>query len=93
VVIGGDYTKFAGFRWFTRKPLGSLVDPQSQDRRTEEGGAAASDRSDLCATTQSRDFKAEDTHRDCKACVEAKQVCGRWASVRWCEDKDIQIFH
>jgi hypothetical protein len=22
-----------GFRWFTRKPLGSLVDPQSQDRR------------------------------------------------------------
>jgi hypothetical protein len=35
-----------GFRWFTRKPLGSLVDPQSQDRRTEDGGAAASDRSD-----------------------------------------------
>jgi hypothetical protein len=22
-----------GFRWFTRKPLGSLVDPQSQDRK------------------------------------------------------------
>jgi hypothetical protein len=35
-----------GFRWFTRKPLGSLVDPQSQDRRTEDGGAAASDWSD-----------------------------------------------
>jgi hypothetical protein len=35
-----------GFRWFTRKPLGSLVDPQSQDRRSEDGGAAASDRSD-----------------------------------------------
>jgi hypothetical protein len=35
-----------GFQWFTRKPLGSLVDPQSQDRRTEDGGAAASDRSD-----------------------------------------------
>jgi hypothetical protein len=35
-----------GFRWFTRKPLGSLVDPQSQDRRTEEGDAAASNRSD-----------------------------------------------
>jgi hypothetical protein len=33
-----------GFQWFTRKPLGSLVDPQSQDRRTEDGGAAASDR-------------------------------------------------
>jgi hypothetical protein len=29
------------FWWFTRKPLGSLVDPQSQDRRTEDEGAAA----------------------------------------------------
>jgi hypothetical protein len=27
-----------------------------------------------CATTQSGDFKAEDTRRDRKACVEAKQV-------------------
>jgi hypothetical protein len=35
-----------GFRWFTRKPLGSLVDPQSQDRRTEDRGAVASDRYD-----------------------------------------------
>jgi hypothetical protein len=31
-------------------------------------------RSDRCATTQSGIFKAEDTRRDCKACVEAKQV-------------------
>jgi hypothetical protein len=38
-------------------------------------------RSDRCAMTQSRDFKAEDTRRDRKACVEAKQVCSRWASV------------
>jgi hypothetical protein len=35
-----------GFQWFTRKPLGSLVDPQSHDRKTEDGGAAASDQSD-----------------------------------------------
>jgi hypothetical protein len=35
-----------GFRWFTIKPLGFLVDPQSQDRRTEDGGAAALDGSD-----------------------------------------------
>jgi hypothetical protein len=41
-----DYTEFAGFRWFTRNALRSLVDPQSQDRRTEDGGAAAADRSD-----------------------------------------------
>jgi hypothetical protein len=31
-------------------------------------------RSDRCATTQSGIFEAEDTRRDCKACVEAKQV-------------------
>jgi hypothetical protein len=31
-------------------------------------------RSDWCATTQSGIFEAEDTCRDRKACVEAKQV-------------------
>jgi hypothetical protein len=31
-------------------------------------------RSDRCATTQSRIFESEDTHRDRMACVEAKQV-------------------
>jgi hypothetical protein len=31
-------------------------------------------RSDRCATTQSEIFDAEDTRRDRKACVEAKQV-------------------
>jgi hypothetical protein len=25
-----------------------------------------------------------DTSRDRKACVKAKQVCGRWASIQWC---------
>jgi hypothetical protein len=35
-----------GFQWLTGKPLGSLVDPQSQDRRTEDGAVAAPDRSD-----------------------------------------------
>jgi hypothetical protein len=30
--------------------------------------------SNRCATTQSGDFKAEDTRRDRKACVEDKQV-------------------
>jgi hypothetical protein len=33
--------------------------------------------SDRCATMQSGDSEAEDTRRDRKACVEAKQVCGR----------------
>jgi hypothetical protein len=31
-------------------------------------------RSDQCATTQSGDFEVEDTRRDRKACVKAKQV-------------------
>jgi hypothetical protein len=44
-----------------------------------------------CATTQFEDFEAEDTRWDRKACVEAKQVCGRWASVRWSDDKDFRI--
>jgi hypothetical protein len=29
--------------------------------------------SDRCATTQSGDFKVEDTRQDCMACVKAKQ--------------------
>jgi hypothetical protein len=64
-----------GFWWFTRKPLGSLANPQSQDRRTKDGGATAPDRS---ATMQSEDFEAKDMGRDRKACIEAKKVCGRW---------------
>jgi hypothetical protein len=78
-----------GFQWFKRKPLGSLA--QSQDQRTEDGGARASDRSDRYATTQSGDFEAEDMHQDRKACVEAKQVCGRWASFQLRDDKDFRI--
>jgi hypothetical protein len=31
-------------------------------------------RSDRCETTQSGEFEAEDTRRDRKACVEARQV-------------------
>jgi hypothetical protein len=31
-------------------------------------------RFDRCPMTHSRDFEVEDTHRDRKACVEAKQV-------------------
>jgi hypothetical protein len=44
VAIGGGYTKFAGFLVVHQKTTGSLVDPQSQDGRTEDGDAAAPDR-------------------------------------------------
>jgi hypothetical protein len=45
-VMSGDWRRLHQVRgvWFTRKPLGSLVDPQSQYRRTEDGVAAAPDR-------------------------------------------------
>jgi hypothetical protein len=47
--------------------------------------------SDRCTTTQSGDFEVEETRRDRKACIQAKQICGRWASVRWSDDKDFRI--
>jgi hypothetical protein len=60
-----------GFRWFTRKPLGSLVDPQSEDKRPKKevqqhrtGLTSVERRSDRCATMQSGDFEAEDTCED-----------------------------
>jgi hypothetical protein len=53
-----------GFRWFTRKPLGSLVDPQSQDRKTEDGGAAASDRSDRWVWPVGTDLTGEEHRSD-----------------------------
>jgi hypothetical protein len=37
---------------------------------------------------QSGDFEVEDMRWDREACVEAMQVCGHWASVRWSDDKD-----
>jgi hypothetical protein len=43
-------------------------------QQCQTGLTGGSDRSDRCATTQSRIFEAEDTRRDRKACVEAKQV-------------------
>jgi hypothetical protein len=53
-----------GLRRFTTKPSGYLVEPQNQDRRL---GGQRWDPSAL------RSFEAEDTRRDRKACVQAKQ--------------------
>jgi hypothetical protein len=49
-------------------------EPKTVLQQCQTGPTGGSDRSDRCATTQSRIFKAEDTCRDRKACVEAKQV-------------------
>jgi hypothetical protein len=84
-----------GFRWFTRNHWvpwlihkAKIEEPKMELQQLQTGMTGGSDR---CATTQSGDFEAEDTRRDRKSCVEAKQVCGRWASVRWSDDKDIRI--
>jgi hypothetical protein len=61
VRIGGGYTEFAWFLVVHQKTTSSLVDPQSQDQRPE---AAALDRSDWCAMTQSGDFEVEDTRQE-----------------------------
>jgi hypothetical protein len=70
VKIGGDYTEFAGFPVVHQKTTGFLG--WSTKPRPKTGGSS--------------DFEAEDTHQDHKACVEAKLVCGRRASIRWCGD-------
>jgi hypothetical protein len=65
--------------------------PKTELEQLQTGLTGEDHRSDWCATTHYGDFEAEDTRRDLKACVEAKQVCGRWASIRWSDDKDFQI--
>jgi hypothetical protein len=81
--------------WLIHKAKTEQLMTEVQQHQTGlTGGSDRSDRwvrSDRCATTQSGDFEAEDTRRDRKACVEAKQVCGRWASVRWRDNKDFRI--
>jgi hypothetical protein len=66
-------------------------EPKTEVQQHRTGLTGGEHRSDRCATTQSRDFEVEDTRQDRKACVEAKQICGRWASVRWSDDKDFRI--
>jgi hypothetical protein len=106
VANGGGYTEFAGFSVVHQKTTGFLVwctkpRPKNWRRRCSSIGPVWSvgltaltgekHRSDRCATTQSGDFEAEDMRRDRKACVEVKEVCGRWSSVRWSNDKHFWI--
>jgi hypothetical protein len=46
-------------------------EPKTEIQQLQTGLTSGSDR---CAMTQSGDFEVEDTRRDLKACVEAKQV-------------------
>jgi hypothetical protein len=49
-------------------------EPKTVLQQCQTGRTGEEHRSDRCATTQSGIFEAEDTRRDRKACVEAKQV-------------------
>jgi hypothetical protein len=49
-------------------------EPKTEVQQLQIGLTGEEHRSDRCAATQSGDFEAEDTRRDRKACVEAKQV-------------------
>jgi hypothetical protein len=107
VAIGGGYTEFAGFPVVHQKTTWFLswsTSPRLKNRRWRcnsigpvwpvgTGLTGEEHRSDRCVTTQSGDFEAEDTRRDRKAFVKAKQVCGRWESVWWSDDKDFRIRH
>jgi hypothetical protein len=48
-------------------------EPKTELQQLQTRLTGGSDRSDRCATTQSEIFEEEDTRRDRKACVEAKQ--------------------
>jgi hypothetical protein len=74
--------------WLIHKAKTEEAKMEVQQHRT--GLTGGFDRYDRCATTRSRDFEAVDTRRDHKACVEAQQVCCRWASVQWSDDKDFR---
>jgi hypothetical protein len=69
-----------GLQWFTRKPLGYSVEPQNRGRRLDEEVRAPKPVQPprrvvrLPWSLPPRSFEAEDTCRDRKACVEAKQV-------------------
>jgi hypothetical protein len=90
--MSGDWQRLHRVRWVSSgSPENHWVpwlihkakteEPKTETQQLQTGLTGEEYRSNRCATTQFRDFKAEDTCRDRKACVEAKQVCSRWASV------------
>jgi hypothetical protein len=68
--------------WLIQKA--KTEEPKTEMQQLQTGLTGEEHRSDRCAKTQSGDFEVEDTCQDHKACVVARQVCGRWASVQWC---------
>jgi hypothetical protein len=84
-VMSGDWRKLHRVRgvfsgspenhwvpWLIHKA--KIEEPKTVLQQCQTGLTGEEHRSDRCATTQSGIFGAEDTRRDRKACVEAKQV-------------------
>jgi hypothetical protein len=79
-----------GLQWFSRKPLGYSFETQNRGRNLDE--EVRPPRPVQPPESQlRRSFEVEVTRRDRKACVEAKQGCGHWASIRWRKSNDFQI--
>jgi hypothetical protein len=68
-----------------------LVQPPRRGGQTTWAGLTAQGGGLITLVAALRSFEAEDTRRDRKACVEAKQGCGCWASVRWRKSEDFKI--
>jgi hypothetical protein len=57
------------------------VQPPRRGSQTAWAGLTTQGAVLLPGSLPPRSFEAEDTCRDRKACIEAKQGCGRWASI------------
>jgi hypothetical protein len=70
--VSGDSPENHWVPWLIHKA--KTREPKIVLQQCQTGLTGEEHRSDRCATTQSGFFEAEDTRRDRKACVEAKQV-------------------
>jgi hypothetical protein len=69
--VSGGSPKNYWVPWLIHKA--KTEEPKTVLQQCQTGLTGEEHRSDRCSTTQSEIFEAEDTHRDRKACVEAKQ--------------------
>jgi hypothetical protein len=67
--VSGGSPEIHWVTWLIHKA--KTEEPKTEVQQHQTGLTSGSDR---CATTQSGDSEVEDTHRDRKACVEAKEV-------------------
>jgi hypothetical protein len=69
--VSGGSPEIHWVPWLIHKA--KTEEPKTVLQQCQTGLTGGEHRSDQCATTQSGDFEAEDTHRDRMSCVEATQ--------------------